>query len=128
MSVAPPGAKGTIKVMGRVGNGACCACAGAAGRINAGMKIASAVRANDRAISKPPRILTAPQLLEALGGRVATSISPVDFFGGILATRPNPPGLWASANLLDPGDPSNEKIPRSIRELKTWTIGMQHCD
>jgi hypothetical protein len=26
---------------------------------------------------------------------LATSISPVDFFGGILATRPNPPGFVA---------------------------------
>jgi hypothetical protein len=70
MSVAPPGAKGTINVMGRVGNGACCAWAGPAGRTDARLKIANAVQTNDRATRKPPRILIAPQHLEALVGRV----------------------------------------------------------
>jgi hypothetical protein len=58
MSVAPPGAKGTIKVMGRVGNGACCACT--AGRTHARQEIARVMPTSERAIPNP-RIFIALQ-------------------------------------------------------------------
>src|SRR5262249_29040705 len=88
MSVAPPGAKGTIRVMGRVGNGACCVCAGPPGWISARPTIARVMPTSDRAISKPPRILIAPQPLEASVAGLDTFILLLIFSAEFLQLGP----------------------------------------
>src|SRR5262245_5175449 len=128
MSVAPPGAKGTIKVMGRVGNGACCACAGAARRINARLKIASGVRASLRAISKPPRILIASQPIETSDGPDGMSISPVDFSALFFSQIAPSAAYVGSNNLSDPEDPSHENLLGSIwgvEDMDDWNAALR---